>query len=146
MQQVIERGADLFEPVEPPPDGDITFKEAKALAQGQMTLAGNIEAHLLINGTSDEIREAVAAAFEGGKERMILSQSAALTEAVLTKKTVENFHAMIDAWETLSVQYELILNKSCFIIHPEPVEGCSCCDRLSTIGYITDQSLLSTTQ
>ncbi len=104
IQQVIERGADLFEPVEPPPDGDITLKEAKALSQGKMTLVGNIEAHLLINGTTNEIRDAVAAAFEGGKERMILSQSAALTEPVLTRKAVENLHTMIDTWEILSVK------------------------------------------
>ncbi|MCP4402365.1 MAG: hypothetical protein GY801_34295, partial [bacterium] len=70
IEQVLERGADLFEPVEPPPDGDIAFKEAKVLAQGRMTLAGNIESHLLVNGTPDEVRKAVTAAFEGGKEHM----------------------------------------------------------------------------
>lgn len=104
LEQVIERGADLFEPVEPPPDGDITFQEAKALAQGRMTLAGNIELDLLVNGSQEEIIEAVSAVFEGGKERMILSQSAALTSPILSQKTVDNLHTLIDVWEALSIK------------------------------------------
>lgn len=48
--KIIERGADYTEPVEPPPNGDLTLAEAKKLAAGRITLGGNIEARLLQYG------------------------------------------------------------------------------------------------
>ncbi len=50
LERVIDRGADFFEPVEPPPDGDITFAEAKAVVAGRITLGGNVESRLLEMG------------------------------------------------------------------------------------------------
>ena len=42
LLRTIERGGDYTEPVEPPPDGDITMAEAKSLADGRITLGGNV--------------------------------------------------------------------------------------------------------
>ena len=101
LEWVIERGGDFFEPVEPPPDGDITFAEAKSLAAGRMTLGGNIEARVIEYASVEEVEGAVRRAFEGGKERMVLK----LTEGPLGKvscSALANYHRLIDVWEELS--------------------------------------------
>jgi uroporphyrinogen-III decarboxylase len=101
LEKMIERGADFTEPVEPPPDGDITFAEAKAVAAGRITLGGNIEARILENGTPDEVEKAARAAFEGGKKRMIFQTTAGPLSA-MTPKVIANYHRMLDVWEELS--------------------------------------------
>lgn len=101
LETVIERGGDYFEPVEPPPDGDITFSEAKALAGGRITLGGNIEARVLENESADVVERAVRDAFEGGKDRMVLHNSAGPISA-LTQKALANYHRLVDVWEELS--------------------------------------------
>ncbi len=101
LEMVIERGGDFFEPVEPPPDGDITFAEAKSLAAGRITLGGNIEARVLENETPDVVEKAVRAVFEGGTDRMILKLTAGPVSAV-TKDMAANYHRVVDVWEELS--------------------------------------------
>jgi len=101
MALAIARGTDFFEPVEPPPDGDITFADAKDLAAGRMTLAGNVEARVLANGTVEEVDQATRAAFEGGKRHMVLYHTAGPI-ARMTPKLLRNYHRMIDVWEELS--------------------------------------------
>jgi len=101
LELVIERGADFFEPVEPPPDGDITFVEAKEITAGRMTLGGNIESRVLENESTDRVEEAVRAAFEGGRERMVLEPTAGPV-GPMTPRIIENYHRMIDIWEELS--------------------------------------------
>jgi len=101
LELAIQRGGDFFEPVEPPPDGDITFAEAKALAAGRITLGGNIEARLLENEDADTIEEATRRAFDGGKARMVL-QTTAGPISDMTARMIENYHRMIDVWEELS--------------------------------------------
>jgi hypothetical protein len=101
LEMVIERGGDFFEPVEPPPSGDVTFAEAKALAAGRMTLGGNVEARVLENEGVQAAQEAAMTAFEGGKERMVLQTSAGPIGAV-TPRMLANYHRMIDVWEECS--------------------------------------------
>jgi len=101
LESVIERGADFFEPVEPPPDGDITFAEAKAVAAGRITLGGNVEDRLIAGNDTDAVDRAVRAAFEGGKERMVL-QTTAGPICKLTPDMLRNYHRLIDVWEELS--------------------------------------------
>lgn len=101
LESVIARGADFFEPVEPPPDGDITFAEAKAIAGGRITLGGNIEARLLTYGSLSEVEAAARAAFEGGKARMVLMDSVGPI-AQLSPTQVRNYHRVIEVWEELA--------------------------------------------
>jgi hypothetical protein len=101
IELAIKRGADYFEPVEPPPDGDITFAEAKEIAAGRMTLGGNIEARILENGTPDDVDRAVRAAFEGGNHRMVLRTTAGPLGR-MSPRAVANYHRMLDLWEELS--------------------------------------------
>ncbi len=101
LELVIERGADFIEPCEPPPDGDITFAEAKAIAAGRITLGGNVEARVLECDGVDSAEAACRAAFEGGKERMVF-QTTAGPYCEMTPRMVTNYHRLIDVWAQLS--------------------------------------------
>jgi uroporphyrinogen-III decarboxylase len=101
LKRMIERGADYTEPVEPPPDGDITLAEAKEMAAGRITLGGNVECRVLCNESEDTVEEATRAAFEGGKECFVLRPSD-FPSRVLGEKEYRNYMRMIDVWEELS--------------------------------------------
>ncbi|UCH36287.1 MAG: hypothetical protein JSV65_08010 [Armatimonadota bacterium] len=98
LEMVIERGADFFEPVEPPPDGDNALAEAKAIAAGRFTLGGNIEARVLQYESVEAVEAATRAAFEGGKARMVLQTSAGPIGSI-SPTLLTNYHRMIDVWE-----------------------------------------------
>ena len=101
LELVIERGADHFEPVEPPPDGDITFAEAKQTTAGRMVLGGNVEARVLEGPSIDAVDKATRAAFDGGKEHMILKTTSGPIGPV-SPQIAANYHRMLDVWEELS--------------------------------------------
>lgn len=74
----LELGVDSIDPVEPPPQGDIEFAEAKRRVDGRITLFGNIEFCWLDLETPDKVEAAVRRALEeGGKQHMVLCTSAA---------------------------------------------------------------------
>lgn len=101
LERVIERGGDFFEPVEPPPNGDILFAEAKAMAAGRITLGGNVEARVMEFGSVRDVEAAVQAAFEGGKQRMVLQTSAGPISRI-SPQLLANYHRLIDLWEAMS--------------------------------------------
>jgi len=101
LERVIERGGDFLEPMEPPPDGDVTMAEAKAIAAGRITLGGSVEARVLENEGPASAEAAARAAFEGGKERMVFQTTAGPLSSI-TPRTHENYHRIIDVWEALS--------------------------------------------
>lgn len=101
LQRMVERGADYTEPVEPPPDGDITMAEAKALASGRITLGGNVEARILYNAPVEEVDRATWAAFEGGKDRFVLRATEGPSPR-MSKREFENYMRLVDVWEDLS--------------------------------------------
>jgi len=101
LEKTIARGADYTEPVEPPPDGDITLAEAKTLAAGRITLGGNIECRILVNEPADVVDRAVRAAFEGGKDRFVLVATAGCSPRI-SDREFHNYMKLIDVWEELS--------------------------------------------
>jgi len=73
----LQMGVDSTDPVEPPPQGDIEFRDARRLVGDRMTLYGNIEFLDMERCTPDQIEAKVKAAIEeGGKERTVLYPSA----------------------------------------------------------------------
>ena len=101
LELVIQRGADYFEPLEPPPDGDISFVEAKALARGRITLGGNVEFRVLQNEGETTVEDATRRAFDGGRTRMVL-QATEGPLAPIDANLARNYHRLIDVWEDLS--------------------------------------------
>lgn len=53
----IEIGANVVHPLEPPPMGDVTPKEAKAVFRGKVTIEGNIQIGDMYTKTANEIRD-----------------------------------------------------------------------------------------
>ncbi len=100
LQRTIERGADYTEPIEPPPDGDITMTEAKALAAGRITLGGNIECRILCNGTPDDVEAAVQAAYQGGTHRFVLRPTD-LPSPMMDEREAANWERMVATWEKM---------------------------------------------
>lgn len=77
LDLMLEMGVDMTDPVEPPPDGDIDFTEAKRRCRRRMVLMGNIELRHLEYCTRGEVDEMVRRAIcEGGKSGMMLYPSA----------------------------------------------------------------------
>ncbi len=101
LQRCIERGADYTEPVEPPPDGDITLAEAKKMAAGRITLGGNVECRILCNESEEAVEQAVREAFEGGKDRFVLRPTEGPSPH-LSEQEYRNWMRMIDVWQELS--------------------------------------------
>ncbi len=97
LQRTIERGADYTEPVEAPPDGDLTMAEAKALAAGRITLGGNVECRILCNGTPDDITAAVHAAYAGGTHRFILRPTEG-PSPLMNEREAANWGRMVEEW------------------------------------------------
>lgn len=56
FQGFIDMGTDVLHPFEAPPLGDITAREAKALARGRLCLEGNIQIHRMYEAAPDEVR------------------------------------------------------------------------------------------
>jgi len=92
-------GVMCVDPIEAPPDGDITLTEAKALYGDQFTLMGNIELKALELQSPPEIDALVKAAMDDAKEGggFILMPTATPINIPLKPKTETNLMAMIDA-------------------------------------------------
>jgi hypothetical protein len=101
IQRTIERDGDYTEPVEPPPDGDITMAEAKRLANGRITLGGNVECRVLANESEHVVEQATRAAFEGGNDRFVLRTSEGPSPR-MSEQEFRNHMRLIDVWEELS--------------------------------------------
>jgi len=84
LNRFVENGVQMLDPVEPPPQGDITIKEAKArAAAGPLTLIGNVEMSDLQNGTPELIERLVREAIcEGGRKHFIMGTSEVTVSAV----------------------------------------------------------------
>ncbi|MBD3183020.1 hypothetical protein GF312_12065 [Candidatus Poribacteria bacterium] len=101
LPRMIQRGGDYTEPVEPPPDGDITMAEAKEVSKGKITLGGNIECRVLCNESEKEVEQAVRDAFDGGKERFVLRPTEG-PSPLISEQEFKNYMRVVDLWEELS--------------------------------------------
>ncbi len=103
INHVMEREADYFEPVEPPPDGNIEFIHAKEIAGENLTLGGNIELSLIEQGSPEQVREAAAIALDGRKDNMVLAISAPTNIPDFSEQFGNNIHTLIDVWEEMGM-------------------------------------------
>ncbi len=108
LDKFVDAGVQMLDPVEPPPQGDISLAEARRrAARGPLTLVGNIEWSDLEQRTPAEIEALVAAAVaEGGPDHLILAASAeAISE--INDRLADNIAAFIEAaarYGTLAVE------------------------------------------
>jgi len=98
LPKFVAMGADATDPVEPPPDGDVTLAEAKRIVAGRLTIFGNLELKHLETYSRDEVvaltRRTLAEGLPGG--RFALQPTAEPITIPLGPKLEENWMAYID--------------------------------------------------
>ena len=99
LPHIVAMNAVGIDPLEPPPDGDISLAEVKERYGDDLVLFGNTELKLLEQGTPEQVRQCVreqmAAAKEGGG--YVLMPTAAPINEPLSPQTEQNYFAWIDA-------------------------------------------------
>ena len=103
VEHLLAIGADSLDPVEPPPQGDIEFAEAKRRLGERMTLMGNLELAMLETATVEEVRAEVRKTMQAGKPggRFVLMPTAAPIDVPLNKRTEENYLAFMETAKEL---------------------------------------------
>lgn len=99
LPMIVEMGAKGTDPIEPPPDGNITLKEVKDQYGDKLVLFGNMELKVLEQGTTAEVREVVKKQMEDAKGDggFIMLPTAAPINEPLSPQTERNYIAYIDA-------------------------------------------------
>ena len=95
LQAMIEMGFDGTDPVEPPPAGDVTYAQAREIADGKITLIGNIEWDELTFAEPEIIRQRVREILDMGHDRLILGTSAGPVSP-MDQRTANNYRAMVE--------------------------------------------------
>lgn len=97
LRRFLEMGVDQTDPVEQPPDGEVTLAEARAISEGRITLTGNVQIRELAALSPAAIRRRVRAMVEeAGPTRLIVTTTGTPLEAI-PPAVEENYHALIDA-------------------------------------------------
>ena len=106
MPSFLEMGIDATDPVEPPPDGDVTLAEARKIVGGKVTLFGNIEERLFEIGVKDDVEEAVRKAIEEGAANgpFVLCPTAMPLTTPLDRKIQANIIHYIDCGLKYSIR------------------------------------------
>jgi len=99
LDLIIATGADMLEPLEPPPDGDITLADLKRRAGAHLCLTGYIEWRDLDCAKPGEMREKVKQACEQGAPGggFMLAPSASPIVTPLPDRTKANYYEYIEA-------------------------------------------------
>jgi uroporphyrinogen-III decarboxylase len=105
LDHIAATGASGLDPIEPPPQGDVTLKYVKERVGEQMVLFGNLEISDIENLPTDQFAEKVKTAIsEGtsGKGRgFILMPSACPYGRVLSPLTMRNYEKMVEIVESI---------------------------------------------
>ncbi|MFO7948378.1 MAG: uroporphyrinogen decarboxylase family protein [Armatimonadota bacterium] len=99
VQQVVDMGADMFEPCEGPPNGDIELAELAEIVNDRMVIMGNIQAHDMETASPEEIDRLVkeTLAEVGDTCRHILQPTASPFEVPLGERVAENFKQLLES-------------------------------------------------
>ncbi len=99
LEEFAEMGADILEPLEVPPGGNVTLSEAKSRIGQQVVLMGNMPYDALIYWPAEKIQAKVEsdcrAAMKGGG--FIMMPAASPFEPVLSDTGFEGYRAYIEA-------------------------------------------------
>ena len=95
LEGMLGMGYDSTDPVEPPPAGDVSIAEARAIVGDRLTLIGNLEFDELENTSPDSIRRRVREMLATGPSRLVLAASAGPISRV-TDQLAANYRAWIE--------------------------------------------------
>ena len=100
LDQIAATGCDGLDPLEPPPQGDVTLADVRARHGRQMVLFGNLEAADIENLSPDAFREKVATALDEGTKGegrgFVLMPSGSPYGRHITPQTVRNYETMVE--------------------------------------------------
>ena len=94
----MEMGYDAINPIEPPPQGNLTYAEARAIANDKITLVGNIEVVELELGTPEHMKHRIQELLSLGKDRLMIVDAGAGLRQALTDRMDLNYRAWIDEY------------------------------------------------
>ncbi len=99
LDTIVETGADALDPIEPPPDGDISMAEVKQRYGDRLILFGNMELKHLETETPAEIDARVKVMMDEAKAggAYVLMPTAGPLNIPLSPRTAENYLAFIEA-------------------------------------------------
>ena len=95
LSSMVKAGMSSTDPVEPPPQGDVTIEAARKTVGDRLTLVGNIEWQELVEASPDKIRQRVREIIDSGKQRLIISSSAG-TQSLMPPELIANYRAWIE--------------------------------------------------
>ena len=98
IHKIMEMGYDAINPIEPPPQGDLTYAEARAIADDKITLVGNIEVVELELGTPEHMKRRIQELLSLGKDRLMIVDAGAGLRQALTERMDLNYRAWIDEY------------------------------------------------
>jgi uroporphyrinogen-III decarboxylase len=98
VDQMAELAPDALDPIEPPPDGDITMADMKKALGGRVCLTGGIELKYLEAASGEYVEQLVRDTMAEGKPggRFILMPTAAPINVPLSPKTEANYFRYIE--------------------------------------------------
>lgn len=101
LEMIVECGADALDPLEPPPDGDITLGEIKRRYGDRLILLGGMELKYLETETPERIDQRVRELMEQGQAGggYVLMPTAAPIDIPLSPRTEANYLAFLEAGE-----------------------------------------------
>jgi hypothetical protein len=99
IEGFMEMGVDCLNPIEPPPMGDLTLRQARQIVGDRMCLEGNLEADDMFRAPAEHIRRLVAQAIEEARGGgFILCPTSGFMEwPVATPRQAENYLTYIEA-------------------------------------------------
>jgi hypothetical protein len=104
LDAIAEMGPDALDPIEPPPQGDVTLAEVRARYGSQMVLFGNLEISEIENLPTVQFRErvnrALAEGTAGAGRGFCLLPSSCPYGRELSALTLRNYEAMVEEVET----------------------------------------------
>ena len=92
-------GWTAIDPVEPPPQGDVTLKEFRESIGGSMIIFGNIELNLIETLDDEDFTSCVASALKEGPvngRNFVLMHTASPIGRHLSQRVIRNYRIMID--------------------------------------------------
>lgn len=95
LKGMIEAGYVGTDPLEPPPSGDISIREGKILADGKLTIFGNLEWSEMVYSDPGHIKNRVIEILSGSKRRLVVSTSAGPISS-MDMGTIENYRMLVD--------------------------------------------------
>ncbi|MCL2546071.1 MAG: hypothetical protein FWE06_02595 [Oscillospiraceae bacterium] len=95
LDMIVDMGVDAIDPIEPPPQGDVTLKYVRERYGDELILFGNLEASDIETLPPAQFERNILTALEEGGKNFVLMPSACPYGRVLSERALENYRLMV---------------------------------------------------